>query len=78
MTSKLKLALVVWCLGALTAPVAMANTKEFVAETPNVPQLSKPQVAPLNNIPFSVPEPGSLPLALMAVAAAVALARRKK
>lgn len=96
MTTKLKLALAVWCLGALTAPVAMAQTApaapasaatqtmEFVASTPNVPQLGKPSVAPMNQcVPgqfpsCTVPEPGSLPLIAVAAFAAFAAMRSKK
>lgn len=60
MTTKLKLTFALWCLGALTAPAAMAQpapvapaasaaapTGEFVAEAPNL-QLAKPQVKPMN------------------------------
>ena len=91
MTMKLKLALALVCVTALTTPVAMAQSapstgaaaapvpaKEFVAEAQNVPQLGKPGVQPMNNAPFGVPEPGSLPLVLLAALAAVAVARRKK
>lgn len=93
MTTKLKLALAVWCLGALTAPVAMAQTapaapapaatqtKEFVAETPNVPQLGKPIVTPNSGAcarNCTVPEPGTLPLLAVAALAAFAVTRRKK
>jgi PEP-CTERM motif len=93
MTTKLKLALALWCLGALAAPVAMAQTapaapaptqtEEFVAETPNVPQLGKPQVATMSGgcipgRPCVVPEPGTLPLLAVAALAAFAVVRRKK
>jgi PEP-CTERM motif len=96
MTMKLKMALAAWCLGALIAPVAMAQTapaapaasaptptKEFVAESPNVPQLVKPQVKPMTGgcvvgLPCAVPEPGSLPLVALAAFAAALVLRRKK
>ena len=92
MTTKLKLAFAVWCVGAmtaLTAPVAMAQTetatpaapaatKEFVAETPNVPLLGKPTVKTMDSIPFNVPEPGSLSLVFLAALAAAAVARRNR
>ena len=99
MTTKLKLALAVLCVGALTSPLAMAQTapatqaaaapaaaKEFVAETPNVPQLNRPQVTPRNGVtcgglglpPCGVPEPGSIPLVAAAALAAFAVMRRKK
>ena len=95
MTTKLKLALALLCVGALSAPLAMAQTapstpaaapaaaKEFVAETPNVPQLNRPQVTPRNTCntfptPCTVPEPGSLPLLAVAALAAFAVMRRKK
>ena len=99
MTSKLKFALAVCCLGALTAPVVMAQTapaaptapaptqtQEFVAATPNVPQLAKPQVQPRTGVACggpgqpvcTVPEPGSLPLVAVSVLAAYAVIRRKK
>ena len=94
MTTKLKLALALWCVGALSAPLAMAQTqsgttaagKEFVAETPNVPQLNRPQVTPRSTVvcggflqpPCAVPEPGSLPLIAVAALAAFAVMRRKK
>lgn len=97
MTTKLKLTLAVLCAGALAAPLAMAQTapsapaaaapaaaKEFVAEAPNVPQLNKPQITPLNQCAqgtfpnCTVPEPGSLPLIAVAALAAYAVMRRKK
>lgn len=95
MTKNLKLALAMFCLGALTAPTAMAQTAtpaaaqaaaptpEFVAGTPNVPQLNRPQVTPrvgCGTFPAvcTVPEPGSLPLLAVAALAAFAVMRRKK
>jgi PEP-CTERM motif len=91
MLKKLKLVIAVFFAGAMAAPFAMAQTapsapaaaKEFVAETPNVPQLGKPIVSPRNQCtsfpnPCTVPEPGSLPLIAVAAFAAFAVMRRKK
>ena len=91
--TNLKLALAVLCLGALTAPVAMAQTqtaapataaatpaKEFVAQTPNVPQLGKPNATPMTGGGGlnRVPEPGSLALVAAAIAATAVVMRRRK
>lgn len=100
MTKNLKLALAMFCLGALSAPVAMAQTStaapvaaptpEFVAGTPNVPQLNGARVTPRNGVtcgptpisptlpPCAVPEPSSLPLVAVAALAAFAVLRRRK
>ena len=99
--TKLKMVVAVFFLGALAAPIAMAQTapaapavaapaqtQEFVAGTPNVPQLAKPQVQSRTGVdcgnvaigqpPCPIPEPGSLPLVAVAVLAAYAVIRRKK
>lgn len=81
MTMKLKLVAAMLCVGALFAPVAMAQTKEFVAETPNLPDPTRPVVTPMSGGAFpgqTVPEPGSLPLVAVAAVAAAAFLRRKK
>jgi len=81
MTTTLKLVTAMFCVGALFAPVAMAQTKEFVAETPNLPDPKRPVAAPLSGGGFpgqTVPEPGSLPLVAVAAVAAAAFLRRKK
>ena len=90
MTMKLKLALAVLCVGALSAPVAMAQTaapapaagegaNEFIpGAAPNLPQPGKPSLTPMNTTPFGIPEPGSLPMVLLAALAAAAVVRRKR
>ncbi len=90
MTMKLKLALAVLCVGVLSAPVAMAQTAapapaagesamEFIpGAAPNLPQPGKPSLTPMNTTPFGIPEPGSLPMVLLAALAAAAVVRRKR
>ena len=90
MTMKLKFALAVLCVGALSAPVAMAQTaapapaagesaNEFIpGAAPNLPQPGKPSLTPMNTAPFEIPEPGSLPMVLLAAVVAGVVARRKK
>ena len=90
MTMKLKFALAVLCVGALSAPVAMAQTaapapaagesaNEFIpGAAPNLPQPGKPSLTPMNTTPFGIPEPGSLPMVLLAAVVAGVVARRKK
>ena len=90
MTMKLKFALAVLCVGALSAPVAMAQTAapapaagesamEFIpGAAPNLPQPGKPSLTPMNTTPFGIPEPGSLPMVLLAALAAAAVVRRKR
>ena len=90
MTMKLKLALAVLCVGVLSAPVAMAqaaapapaageSAMEFIpGAAPNLPQPGKPSLTPMNTTPFGIPEPGSLPMVLLAALAAAAVVRRKR
>jgi len=80
MTTTLKLVTAMFCVGALFAPVAMAQTKEFVAETPNLPDPKRPVAAPMvgGGGLTPIPEPGSLALVAVAAVAAGAVMRRKK
>ena len=90
MTMKLNFALAVLCVGALSAPVAVAQTAapapaagesamEFIpGAAPNLPQPGKPSLTPMNTTPFGIPEPGSLPMVLLAALAAAAVVRRKR
>jgi len=81
MTMKLKLALALVCVTALTTPAVMATPAEFVPQAPNLPpDPTRPVVTPMVGTPFpsQVPEPGSLPLVVAAVTLAAAFSLRRK